>query len=80
MTKFVCSECDRPYDHYHVKADGKVITYDEEVEKTIERQRIAIDTLLKAIQAHFDTGCNQPLKDAYLAVSSASTMTGTEER
>jgi hypothetical protein len=46
----------------------------------INRQRIAIETLLAAIQAHFDTGCNQPLQDAYLAVSSSSTMTGSSEQ
>lgn len=49
----------------------------------IERQRLALEYLLRRIRAYLITGSRENLfllQDAYRQVSSASTMTGTSEK
>lgn len=47
----------------------------------IERQRIAIETLLNAIRKHLENiSSHKQLEEVYLQISSASSMPGTSEQ
>jgi hypothetical protein len=71
--------------------DGIIADYEAiqqinlELNKTIKRQRVAIERLLKAIrvvldEGYVEAGGEYDLEEVYKAVSSASTMTGVSER
>ena len=52
----------------------------DEMQATIERQRIALEKLLEAVDNFFATGDWVGLHNTFMEVSSASTMTGTSEK